>query len=191
MLGNMPDVTQILSRIEQGDPTATEQLFPLVYDELRNLAAARMSRESPDHSLQATALVHEAFVRLVDGERVQEWDSRGHFFAAAAEAMRRILVESARRKGRIRHGGEFSRIELEDWIPAVGSDADELLDLDEALSKFSSIDEQTAELVKLRIFAGLTNDEAAAALALPASTAKKHWLYARSWLRREMGTSGE
>lgn len=184
----MSDITQILEKIEQGDSAASEQLLPIVYDELRKLASARMARESADHTLQATALVHEAYMRLVAADRDQGWDSRGHFFAAAAEAMRRILVESARRKGRVRHGGEFAQIELQDWIPAVDSDPDELLDLDAALEKFQEIDAQTTELVKLRLFAGLTNDEAAAALKIPPSTAKKHWLYARSWLHREMGS---
>ena len=182
----MNEVTEILHRIEKGDPKATEQLFPLVYEELRKLAASRMAKESPDHTLQATALVHDVYVRLVDVEQPQNWDSRGHFFSAAAEAMRRILVESARRKGRVRHGGEMARVEMQDWIPAVGSDPDELLDLNEALRRYEKIDRETADLVKLRIFAGLTNDEAAAALKIPPSTAKKHWLYARSWLRREM-----
>jgi len=182
----MSDVTQILSAIEDGDPDAAEQLLPLVYEELRKLAAARMTKESPDHTLQATALVHEAYVRLVGSENQQKWDGRGHFFAAAAEAMRRILVESARRKQRLRHGGDHQQITLDEVSLIVDADRDELLDLDEALDRFAEIDGPAAELVKLRIFSGLTNGEAAAVQGLPPSTAKKHWTYARAWLRREL-----
>ena len=187
----MSDITQILAKIDEGDPLAADQLLPLVYDELRKLAATRMKSEKPGQTLQATALVHDAYLRLVASDEDKNWDSRGHFFSAAAEAMRRILVDSARRKGRIRHGGEFARVELHDWIPAIDSDPDELLDLDEAINRFSKIDPQTTKLVKLRLFAGLSNDEAAAALKIPSSTAKKHWLFARSWLRREMGERGD
>ena len=186
----MQDITHILAKIERGDRQAMESLLPLVYQDLRNLARARMAKENPDHSLQATALVHEAYLRLVGSEPSQFWKSRGHFFAAAAEAMRRILVESARRKGRLRHGGGLAKVDLQSWVPAINSDPDELLDLDDALSRFAQIDQQSAELAKLRLFAGLTNDESAAALNIPPSTAKKHWLYARSWLRREI-TRGE
>jgi RNA polymerase sigma factor (TIGR02999 family) len=181
------EVTQILSQIEKGDPLASGQLLPLVYDELRKLASARLANESPRQTLQATALVHEAYIRLVDIEKAQHWDSRGHFFAAAAEAMRRILVENARRKQRLKHGGNQQRVELND-VPAIANcDRDYLLDLDAALRRFAQIDPETAELIKLRIFAGLTNEEAAIVQNLPPSTAKKHWMYARSWLRRELG----
>ena len=187
---NMADVTQILSQLESGDGSSAEQLLLVVYDELRKLASARLSREKPGQTLQTTALVHEAYVRLVDVQNPQSWRSRGHFFSAAAEAMRRILIDQARRKGRIRHGGGRVRVDLQDWVPAVDSDADELLDLDDALHRFAKKDPQTAELVKLRLFAGLTNEECASVLDMPASTAKKHWMYARSWLRREMAVDG-
>ena len=187
----MSEVTQILSQIEQGDPSATEQLLPLVYDELRRLAAQKLSHEKPGQTLQATALVHEAYVRLVDVEKTQHWDSRGHFFGAAAEAMRRILVENARRKQRLKHGGTQKRVDLGQISAIAACDDDHLLDLDAALNRFAQIDPQTADLVKLRIFAGLTNEEAAAVQSLPPSTAKKHWMYARSWLRRELGGKGE
>ena len=182
----MSDVTQILSAIEQGDQKASEQLLPLVYEELRKLATQKMAQENPGQTLQATALVHEAYIRLVDVEKAQHWNSRGHFFGAAAEAMRRILVESARRKKRKSRESSPDQFELEEFSPIDESDRDDLLDLDEALKRFSQIDPQTAELVKLRVFCGLSNDETAAMQNLPPSTAKKHWMYARSWLRREM-----
>jgi RNA polymerase sigma factor (TIGR02999 family) len=182
----MADATQILSDIESGDPSAADQLLPLVYEELRKLAAAKLANEKPGQTLQATALVHEAYVRLVDVEKAQHWNSRGHFFGAAAEAMRRILIESARRKQRVCGDPAQNRVEL-DEVSLIGeTHRDELLDLNEALERFSRIDPASADLVKLRIFAGLNNDEAAALQNLPPSTAKKRWMYARSWLRREM-----
>ena len=183
----MSDVTCILSAIEQGDPQAAEQLLPLVYDELRRLATAKMARERPGQTLQPTALVHEAYLRLVDGEQAQHWDSRGHFFAAAAaEAMRRILVESARRKASLRQGGERRRRGLLDADRVTYPVADELLDFDEALSKLNALDAQAAELVKLRVFAGMTIEEVAQHLKISPRTAKRSWAYARAWLGREL-----
>jgi len=182
----MSDVTRILSAIEQGDPHAAEQLLPLVYEELRKLAALRLAEEKPGQTLQATALVHEAYVRLVDVDGVQPWDSRGHFFAAAAEAMRRILVEKARRKGRERHGGALKRVDLlADEVAAAPSD-DQILVLDEALSRLAGVRPQAAELVKLRFFSGLTVDEAAPVVGVSPRTARRLWVFARAWLRREM-----
>jgi RNA polymerase sigma factor (TIGR02999 family) len=178
----MTQVTQILSAVEQGDPHAAEQLIPLVYDELRKLAAARLFHENPGQTLQATALVHEAFLRLVDVKTVQHWNGRGHFFAAAAEAMRRILLNRARDRRRIKRGGEFSRIGLENVDLAVDAPPDNLLELDEAIARLANENPQCAEVVKLRFFAGLSIDEAAAAVGISASTAKRHWAYARAWL---------
>ena len=183
----MSDVTQILSQIEQGDPSAAEQLLPLVYDELRKLAAQKMAQEKPGQTLQATALVHEAYLRLVDVEKAQHWDSRGHFFAAAAEAIRRILVESARRKGRVRHGGGRHRVDLQKAASLGEAPRDELLALDEALSRFSAQEPAKAELVKLRYFAGFSIDESADLLHISRTTAKRHWAYARAWLLAELG----
>lgn len=183
----MPDVTQILSRIESGDPTASEQLLPLVYNELRRLAAHRLAQEKPGQTLQSTALVHEAFVRLVDGAASQKWDSRGHFFAAAAEAMRRILVDAARRKASLRHGGAMQRHDLLEGDLVTFPIDDELLDLDAALNKLAAADPQAAELVKLRVFAGMTIDEIAQFLRLSPRSAKRVWAYARAWLGRELG----
>jgi RNA polymerase sigma factor (TIGR02999 family) len=188
----MNDVTHLLSAIAQGDPAAARQLLPLVYDELRVLAAQRLAQEKPGQTLQATALVHEAYLRLVDTEQVQTWDSRGHFFAAAAEAMRRILVENARHKQTLKRGGGRKRLDAE---PAqlVAPMADEsLLALDEALSAFAARDPLKAELVKLRYFAGLTIDEAARALGISPATAKRYWTYAKAWLHQEItgGTTG-
>jgi len=182
----MNNVTRILSAIEQGDPQAAEQLLPLVYDELRQLATAKMAHEKLGQTLQATALVHEAYIRLVDVEQVQHWDSRGHFFAAAAEAMRRILMESARRKASLRQGGKRRRCELLDSDRVTYPVNDELLDLDEALSKLNTLDAQAAELVKLRVFAGMTIDEVAQHLRISPRTAKRSWAYARAWLGREL-----
>ncbi len=182
----MTDVTLILSRIEQGDPSAADQLLPLVYEELRKLAVARMSQESPDHTLQATALVHEAYVRLVDTEKAQPWDSRGHFFAAAAEAMRRVLIESARRKKRLKRGGERDRVELGDIANIEESRLEELLDLDEALVKLSQEDAEKANVVKLRFFAGRSLDEIAQILGVSVVTVKRRWRYARAWLHKEI-----
>ena len=187
----MNDVTQILSRIESGDPTASEKLLPLVYDELRQLAAQRLAHEKPGQTLQGTALVHEAYLRLVGsaGADSQRWDGRGHFFAAAAEAMRRILVESARHKGRQKHGGEWNRIELEDSKLVTTTSSERLLEIDEALQRLATEDAQAAELVKLRFFAGFSLPEAAEILGLSRSTAYEQWAYARAWLRCEMEES--
>ena len=183
----MDAITQVLHAIEQGDPHAAEQLLPLVYDELRTLAAQRMAQEAPGQTLQATALVHEAYLRLVDTNTPQSWDSRSHFFAAAAEGMRRILVERARHKQSLKAGGDRHRIELADVEPAVASSDDDLLALHEALDKLEAQDKRKADLVKLRFFAGLTNEQAARALGISSSTADNAWAYARSWLRLEIG----
>jgi RNA polymerase sigma factor (TIGR02999 family) len=183
MLGGMSDVTQILHAIEAGDPKAAAELLPLVYDELRKLAAARLAEEKPGQTLQATALVHEAYVRLVGGDQPQNWRGRGHFFAAAAEAMRRILIDHARHKQTLKAGGGRRRLDLDDIDPALGEGDDRLLVLDEALRQLEAEDPRKAELVKLRFFAGLTAEEAAAVLGVSTSTAEKDWAYARSWLR--------
>jgi RNA polymerase sigma factor (TIGR02999 family) len=180
----MSEVTRILSAIEQGDAHAAEQLLPLVYDELRRLAATKLAQEKPGQTLQATALVHEAYVRLVDTERAQRWDSRGHFFAAAAEAMRRILVEQARRKGRVKHGGGLLREEERD-IPCPER-PERLLALDEALDRLATTSPQAAELVKLRYFAGLSNAEVASLLSISPRKANQVWAYARAWLREAL-----
>jgi RNA polymerase sigma factor (TIGR02999 family) len=181
----MSDVSRILSAIERGDPHAAEQLLPLVYDELRQLAAQRLARERPGETLQATALVHEAYLRLVDVEKSQHWDSRGHFFAAAAEAMRRILIEQARRKQAQKRGGGLRRVELDAGARLAapeGCAADDLLALDEALVQLETDDPLKARLVKLRYFAGLSLADAAEALGISPATAKRYWVYARSWL---------
>lgn len=186
----MTDVTRILSAIEQGDPSAAEQLLPLVYDELRKLAASKMAQEKPGQTLQATGLVHEAYVRLVDVEKAQHWNSRGHFFGAAAEAMRRILVENARRKQRVKHGGQWQRAQVDVAdLPTRMSPA-ELIALDEALENLERLDPPKAKLVKLRYFAGLSVDQAAEVLSISRVTAHRHWTFARAWLYREM-TEGE
>jgi RNA polymerase sigma factor (TIGR02999 family) len=185
----MSDVTRILSAIEQGDPNAADQLLPLVYDELRKLAAQKLAQEKPGQTLEATALVHEAYLRLVDVEQAQHWDSRGHFFAAAAEAMRRILVERARRKGRIRHGGGLRRANLFDQEEPAPADDEQILLLDEALTRLAAARPQAAELVKLRFFSGLTVEQAASILDLSPRTARRLWVFARAWLRREMEQS--
>jgi RNA polymerase sigma factor (TIGR02999 family) len=182
----MSEVTQILCAIERGDPRASEQLLPLVYDELRRLAAQRLAREKPGQTLQPTALVHEAYVRLVDADQAQQWNSRGHFFAAAAEAMRRILVERAIHKGRIRHGGGRQRVDLLDVEAAATTDDDQLLLLDGALGRLSLARSQAAEVVKLRFFAGLTLEEIAPLLDLSPRTTRRLWAFARAWLRRDM-----
>ena len=176
----MSDVTRILSQIESGDPSASEQLLPLVYDELRKLAAARLAQEKPGQTLQATALVHDAYIRLVDSDKVQRWDSRGHFFAAAAEAMRRILVELARRKASHRHGGQRARVDLDEQWTLAPERPDALLALDEAIERLAAEDPVKAELVKLRCFAGLSHQEAAAALGLSRTTADRYWAYAKT-----------
>ncbi len=184
----MNEVTRILSAIEQGEPQAAEQLLPLVYDELRQLAAQRLSQEKPGQTLQATALVHEAYLRLVEGEKAASWDSRGHFFAAAAEAMRRILVERARRKQRRRHGGGLRKVDLLEEDAVVGTDVDQVLLLDEALTKLAAIRARATQVVQLRFFSGLTIDEAAAVIGTSPRTARRLWVFARAWLRREMET---
>jgi RNA polymerase sigma factor (TIGR02999 family) len=187
MLDRMSDVTRILTAIEQGDPHAADELLPLVYDELRQLAAQRLAQEKPRQTLQATALVHEAYLRLVDGERAQHWNSRGHFFAAAAEAMRRILVEEARRKLRLRHGGALQRRDLEALDLACPQTPDELVAVSEALDRLAATNSRAAELVKLRFFAGLTNEQAAAALGVSPRKANQIWAYARAWLLESLG----
>lgn len=183
----MHDVTQILNQIESGDPNAAEQLLPLVYEELRKLASAKLAREKPGHTLQATALVHDAYLRLMGSRQSDNWNSRGHFFGAAAEAMRRILVESARRKGRVKHGGEYQQIELPKEIAAECTvSADDLLSLHEALEQLEKEDESASRLVKLRFFAGLKLKEIAELTETPLRTIEREWAYARSWLHRAM-----
>jgi RNA polymerase sigma factor (TIGR02999 family) len=178
----MSEVTRVLSAIERGDPHAAEQLLPLVYEKLRQLAAQKLAQEKPGQTLQATALVHEAYLRLVDVERAQQWNSRSHFFAAAAEAMRRILVESARRKQRLKHGGGRQRLPADLIEAAVGSPAVDLLALDEALAELAALDPPKAELVKLRFFGGLSVVEAAGCLGIARATADRYWAFARAWL---------
>jgi RNA polymerase sigma factor (TIGR02999 family) len=177
----MTNVTQILCQIDAGDPNAASELLPLVYDELRKLAAAKLAQEKPGQTFQATALVHEAYLRLVDVEKARHWDSRGHFFSAAAEAMRRILVEQYRCKRRIKHGGEFQRRELND-VPAE-EPTDDLVALDEALTTLAAEDDLAAKIVELRYFAGLNHDQVAAALGITVYQARQKWTYARAWLR--------
>jgi len=185
----MSDVTQILQQIESGDPSAAEHLLPLVYDELRKLAAAKMAGERSDHTLEATALVHEVYVRLVDTDRVQHWNSRGHFFGAAAEAMRRILVERARQKGSSKGGGDHRRVHVGEFRSVDDTSPIDLLALNDALEQLEAADPRRAQLVKLRFFAGLTNEQAADALGVSSSTADNDWAYAKTWLRLRM--SGE
>jgi RNA polymerase sigma factor (TIGR02999 family) len=178
----MSEVTRILSAIEAGDPHAAERLLPLVYEELRKLAAQKLAQERPGQTLQATALVHEAYLRLVDTEKVQHWSSRGHFFAAAAEAMRRILVENARRRRSRKHGGACRRVNLDEAAPCAPEPAAELLALNEALDRLAQEDPRKAELVKLRYFTGLSVQEAADVLGISRATADRYWAYAKVWL---------
>jgi RNA polymerase sigma factor (TIGR02999 family) len=186
----MNEVTRILSAVANGESQKAEQLLPLVYDELRRLAAQRLAQEKPGQTLQPTALVHEAYLRLVDTATIRRWDSRGHFFAAAAEAMRRILVERARRRGRIRHGGGLRRLDLLDAEGASEpSDDEQVLLLDEALTRLAAARPQAAELVKLRFFSGLTAEEAAPMVGLSPRSARRMWAFARAWLRRDMERS--
>jgi RNA polymerase sigma factor (TIGR02999 family) len=181
------EVTQILRAVEAGDPGASERLLPLVYEELRALARRKMASERGDHTLQATALVHEAYLRLVgDAGEEQGWDGRAHFFAAAAEAMRRILIDNARRKQRLRHGGQAERVDLDDQVLAIESPPEDMLALDEALVKLAAEDHVKAELVKLRYFAGLTLEEAGRMLGISPATADRYWAFARAWLYREL-----
>jgi RNA polymerase sigma factor (TIGR02999 family) len=182
----MSDVTRILGAIEQGDPSAAEQLLPLVYDELRQLAAQKLAQEKPGQTLDATALVHEAYLRLVDVEEAQHWDSRGHFFAAAAIAMRRILVEQARHKQRLKRGGQRQRLPLKDIELACALPGEDLLALDEALSRLELEDPETARVVQLRFFAGMNHEEVARVLGVSAVTSRRKWRYARACLRRHM-----
>jgi len=179
------DVTRILDRAEQGDPQAAEELLPLVYDELRRVAAQKMAGEAPGQTLQPTALVHEAWLRLV-GSQDQQWKGRGHFFAAAAEAMRRILIDNARRKNRVRHGKGLARVDLDRVDLAIEADDDTLLRVDEALARLAAADPLKAELVKLRYFVGLSIPEAGCALGLSESTTKRYWAFARAWLYNEL-----
>jgi len=178
----MSEVTRILSAIEQGDPNAAAQLLPLVYEELRQLAAEKMAQEKPGQTLQATALVHEAYVRLVDVDKAQRWNSRGHFFAAAAEAMRRILVENTRRKRSLKRGGAGRRVDLDESVTYAQEPADDLLALNEALDQLARDDPKKAELVKLRYFTGLSVQEAADVLGISRATADRYWAYAKVWL---------
>ena len=182
----MSDVTRILSQIDQGDPSAAEQLLPLVYEELRELAAAKLAHEKPGQTLQATALVHEAYLRLVDVKRAQQWDSRGHFFAAAAEAMRRILVENARRKQGLKYGGDLKRADMEVADIATRMTADELIDLDEALEDLGRKNPVKAKLVTLRYFGGMTIEQAAGVCGISRVTAYRYWRFARAWLYRQL-----
>jgi RNA polymerase sigma factor (TIGR02999 family) len=179
------DVTRILEAAQQGDPAAADQLLPLVYDELRRLAAHKMASEAAGHTLQPTALVHEAWLRLIGSEN-QKWDDRGHFFAAAAEAMRRILIDRARRKRAVRHGGDQQRVNIHETNIACETDDDQLLAVNEALDKLAVEHKTEAELVKLRYFVGMTNDEAAEVLGISPRTAKYYWTHARAWLFREI-----
>ena len=186
----MTDVTRILSQIQQGDSAAADQLLPVVYDNLRRLASQRMGMESPDHTLQPTALVHEAYVRLVNNDSDHSWESRGHFFSAAAEAMRRILVDHARRKQATKRGGELNRVAVMDIVENGRLNDGQLLALDEALSEFEELDPAKSRIVKLKFFAGMTIDETAKVVGISRATAQRHWAYARAWLFGKL-TSGE
>ncbi len=181
----MSDVTRILSAIEHGDAKAAGELLPLVYDELRRLAAAKMAHESPGQTLQATALVHEAYIRLVGSDKMS-WNGRTHFFAAAAEAMRRILIEKARRKHRLKHGGDMQKVDLDDAFINIEEPSEDIIALDEALTKLAAEDPVKADLVKLRYFAGLTIEQSAEILGISRATADRYWSYARAWLFHEI-----
>jgi RNA polymerase sigma factor (TIGR02999 family) len=182
----MTDVTRILSKIESGDSAASDELLLIVYDELRKLASAKLAKEAPGQTIQATELVHEAYIRLVGDEADHPWSSRGHFFGAAAEAMRRILIERARRKHRVKHGGELRRLELDETCAIVDPQPDEIVDLDEALQRFELIDPVRAKVVKLRFYSGLSIPDTAKALGLSKATVDRHWKFARTWLFAEM-----
>jgi RNA polymerase sigma factor (TIGR02999 family) len=182
----MADVTQLIDAAAAGDPQAAAELLPLVYEELRKLAAARLAAEKPGQTLQATALVHEAYVRLVGSDAAPCWNGRGHFFAAAAEAMRRILIETARRKQSSKHGGGWNRINLDEVVSGTVEPGDRLLDFDEVLTQFQAIDPLAARLVELRYFAGLTMEQAADTLGIPLRTAERNWTFARTWLHRKL-----
>ncbi len=186
----MSDVTQLLLAIQEGDEQATDALIPLVYQELRQLAAAKLSKEYQSQSIQPTMLVHEAYLRLIDVKEPQTWQGRGHFFAAAAEAMRRILVEKARRRKRLKHGGEFNRVELDEASASVDTPVEDLLALDEALSEFEQRWPDKAQLVKLKYFAGLTIPEASEALKISTATAERQWKFARAWLHSQLKGGG-
>jgi len=186
----MSEVARILRDTAPDDPSGASQLLPLVYDELRRLASQRLAAERSDHTLQATALVHEAYVRLVGAEQSPHWDGRGHFFAAAAEAMRRILIDSARRKRRPKHGGDLRRVDLNDAVQLSESPGDDLLALDEALTRLAAVEPVKAQLVKLRFYAGMTIPEAAQVLRISQATAERYWTYARVWLYCEIDKSG-
>ncbi len=181
----MSDVTRILSAIDQGDPQAAEQLLPVVYDELRRLATAKMARENPGQTLQATALVHEAYLRLVDGDHTRHWESSRHFFAAAAEAMRRILIENARRKRSDKRGGDRKRVDLAEADILSMADPWQVVELDDALTQLEHQDQEAAELVKLRLFAGLSVEQASELLGISRTAAYRHWTYARAWLNAQ------
>ncbi len=187
----MSDTSSILSRIEQGDPLAAAELLPLLYDELRMLAASRLANEQPGQTLQATALVHEAYLRLVGSDPGKPWDGRGHFFAAAAEAMRRILIDRARQRDRLKHGGEYQRIAFDGLDIIDDENGLDLLALDDALAKLAIARPEIAELVRLRFFTGLSVLDAAAVIGVSSSTADRHWTYARAWLFRELGGGGD
>ena len=182
----MNDVTQVLEAISRGEPLAAERLLPLVYAELRKLAAQKLAQEKPGQTLQATALVHEAYLRLVDVEKAQHWNGRGHFFAAAAEAMRRILVENARSKARGKRGGDWRRVDFEELDVATSVSAEQLVALDDALARLAALDPLAGRLVQLRYFAGLALDRAAEAVGVSTATAYRHWAYARAWLHSEL-----
>jgi len=185
----MTDVTQILSQIEDGDPSAAEQLLPLVYDELRKLAAAKLANEKPGQTLQATALVHDAYIRLVDVEKAQHWNSRRHFFAAAAEAMRRILVENARRKGQEKRGAGLQRIDLSEADPVNSITPEQLVIVDDSLGQLESQSAEVAAIFKLRFFMGYSVEEAAEMAGISRATAYRHWTFARAWLLNELGAT--